>query len=51
VNTRRLDADVSLATTALVALALYAAWSRAGRPRGIAQAVAEGEHADQATSR
>jgi len=42
-NLTRPQAIGSLAATALVALGLYAAWVRAGRPRGAANAVAEAE--------
>lgn len=44
VDMTRVDADISLAVTLLLAGGLYLAWVRAaGRPRGIARAEAEAE--------
>ena len=43
VDATRLDADISLSVTLLLAAGLYLAWARAGRPRGIARAEAESE--------
>lgn len=43
VNLSRGDPIASLAASGLIALVLYGIWVRAGRPRGIAQAVIEAE--------
>jgi hypothetical protein len=46
VNLLRVYPIVSLAAACLIAAALYALWVRAGRPRGIAQAVIDAETGD-----
>ncbi len=43
VNLSRGDPIVSLGAALIIAAGLWAAWVRAGRPRGIAQAVVEAE--------
>ena len=43
VNLRRGDPIASLAAATLIAFVLYRYWVRAGRPRGIAQAVIDSE--------
>ena len=43
VNLTRVDALISIAASLLIAAALYRVWVRAGRPRGIASAVASAE--------
>jgi hypothetical protein len=48
VNLARGDPIASVAAASLIALAFHRFWVRAGRPRGIAQAVAESEAEDSA---
>ena len=43
INLGRGDPIASVAAALLIALVLYALWARAGKPRGIAQAVVEAE--------
>jgi hypothetical protein len=43
INLGRGDPIASVAAALLIALGLYVVWARAGRPRGIAQAVIEAE--------
>lgn len=47
INLSRGNAAISVAAALLIALGLYVLWSRAGRPRGIAQAVIEAEGGTQ----
>ena len=49
VNLGRGNPIASVAAALLIALVLYVLWSRAGRPRGIAQAVVEAEIGESAT--
>ena len=46
INLGRGDPIASVAAALLIALGLYVLWARAGRPRGIAQAVVEAEAGD-----
>jgi len=48
-NLTRPEAVGSLVATAAISAGLYAAWVRAGRPRGAANAVAQAEAGDPAT--
>ena len=49
VNLGRGNPIASVAAALLIALVLYVLWSRAGRPRGIAQAVVEAETGESAS--